>query len=167
MMSWHHARYAISRMMPKAGDVLVTNQRQPILTFLEDTGPGLHDTTVAACDYNLYLEELGKEGADEHDSCINNLHTALGELGLELLDPAGRKLQPAPLNLWMSGLPVHAPATEADLYWAEPPKGQKPGDYVIFRAEQDCVAAMSACPYDILPISGTEGPKDVHFAVEG
>ena len=29
----------------------------------------------------------------------------------------------------------------------------KKNDYVIFRAELDCIVAMSCCPQDILPIN--------------
>ena len=42
----------------------------------------------------------------------------------------------------------------------------KPGDYIVLRAEIDCVVAMSACPHDILPING-QGvqPTEAHFEV--
>ena len=41
------------------GDVMVTSRRKPILTVIEDTGPGVHDTLVAACDHHLYEQQLG------------------------------------------------------------------------------------------------------------
>ncbi len=42
---------------------------------------------------------------------------------------------------------------------------QKPGDYVIFRAECDCVCVMSACPADdISPINGHK-TRDVHYQI--
>jgi len=37
-------------LWPTAGDVMVTNQRRPIVTLVEDTTPGIHDTIMAACD---------------------------------------------------------------------------------------------------------------------
>ena len=37
-------------LWPTAGDVMVTNQRRPIVTRVEDTTPGIHDTIMAACD---------------------------------------------------------------------------------------------------------------------
>ena len=43
------------------GDVFVTNQRRPILTLLEDTSPGVHDTLMSACDRYRY-DLLGCEG---------------------------------------------------------------------------------------------------------
>ena len=45
-------------------------------------------------------------------------------------------------------------------------QGQKPGDYVLFRVEIDCIAVMSACPHDVPPcISGEGGPRDVHYQI--
>ena len=49
-MSMEHTRTALARIMPKVGDSLVTNQRRPILTVVEDTTLGIHDTMMAACD---------------------------------------------------------------------------------------------------------------------
>ena len=46
-----HTRTSISRLVPKVGDdVLVTNDRRPILTLIKDTSPGIQDTLIAACD---------------------------------------------------------------------------------------------------------------------
>ena len=45
-------------------------------------------------------------------------------------------------------------------WWAPPAEGQKPGDFVIMRAEMNCVCVMSACPSDdICPFNGPEGTK--------
>ena len=43
-LSMEHMRAAIDRVRPKPGDKLVTNKRRPILTLVEDTSPGAHDT---------------------------------------------------------------------------------------------------------------------------
>ena len=43
-LSMEHMRAAIDRIRPKPGDALVTNKRRPILTLVEDTSPGVHDT---------------------------------------------------------------------------------------------------------------------------
>ena len=47
------------RTCVQVGDVMVTSRRKPILTVIEDTGPGVHDTLVAACDHHLYEQQLG------------------------------------------------------------------------------------------------------------
>lgn len=41
------------------------------------------------------------------------------------------------------------------------------GDYVVLKAEMDCVIAFSACPQDIVPIQGQSDntPKDAGFLV--
>ena len=47
-----------------------------------------------------------------------------------------------------------------------PPEGHKPGDFIIMRAEMNCVCAMSACPSDdICGSNGPGGTQDSHFEV--
>ena len=55
----HHSHDETHRLIPQVGDSMVTNLRRPIFTLLEDTGPGVHDTTVAACDQYLYQQQIG------------------------------------------------------------------------------------------------------------
>ena len=53
----------------------------------------------------MYALYLGEEAAKEHDSCTNNLHTSLAELGLKLTDDHCTKYYtPAPFNLWQNML---------------------------------------------------------------
>ena len=59
VMSMHHSHDETHRLIPQVGDSMVTNLRRPIFTLLEDTGPGVHDTTVAACDQYLYQQQIG------------------------------------------------------------------------------------------------------------
>ena len=47
-LSMEHVRPWLGRLTPRVGDVMVTNHRRPILTLLEDTSPGIHDTTIAS-----------------------------------------------------------------------------------------------------------------------
>ncbi len=150
-MSMEHTRAALSRIMPRPGDALVTNRRRPILTLMTDTSPGNHDTLVAACDRYRY-ELLGCTGY--HENCTDNLAAALRELGLA---PA---ITPSPLNLFMN-IPV---ANGVSISF-EPPVS-KPGDYVELRAEMDCILAFSACPQDIVPINGAAcTPTDFEFEI--
>ncbi len=91
----------------------------------------------------MYVQEAAKE----HDSCTNNLYNALAELDMALTeDPRYGYYTPAPFNLWMN---VADSPDESGYSWVMPPTEQKAGDYCVFRAEQDCVAAMSACPWDL------------------
>ena len=49
-MSMEHSRAGMQRLIPMVGDTFVTNRRRPILTLVEDTSGGIHDTLIAACD---------------------------------------------------------------------------------------------------------------------
>lgn len=145
---------------------MVTNLREPILTVLEDSSPGIHDTLIAACDPQRY-RELGVEKWGEHGSCAENLVLALKELneraGLKGAKAVGADVTinnvPPPLNLFMN-----IPWTNAGNVSFKAPR-TKAGDYVRFKAERDVVVVMSACPQDILDING-KNPTDANFIVE-
>src|SRR5215470_411515 len=53
-MSMEHSRVSLNAIIPKVGGVMVTNKRHPILTLVEDTSGGIHDTMIAACDRYRY-----------------------------------------------------------------------------------------------------------------
>lgn len=148
-ISMEHARAYIDRIIPMPGDPLVTNRRRPIMTLVEDTSPGVHDTLIAACDAYRY-QNLGVE--TYHDNCADNMRLALKAIGLRAREV------PQPFNLWMN-IPVGA---DNGIQWLPPVS--KAGDYVVLRAEMDCVVVMSACPQDIIPINDNN-PVEVHFEV--
>ena len=150
-MSMEHSRTAIGRTMPVLGQSMVTNHRRPILTLVEDTSGGIHDTLLAACDRYRY-ELLGC--AEYHDNCTDNLAAALAELSLTPPET------PSPWNLFMN-IPV---GPDGSLSFEPPVSG--PGGYVELRAEMDCVVAFSACPQDVVPINGVDCvPTEAHFQV--
>jgi uncharacterized protein YcgI (DUF1989 family) len=41
---------AEGKIYPEVGWTFVTNERRPILEFIDDTSPGRHDCLAAACD---------------------------------------------------------------------------------------------------------------------
>ena len=150
-MSMEHSRTSLGRIMPSVGQAMVTNRRRAILTLVEDTSGGIHDTLLAACDRYRY-ELLG--WAEYHDNCTDNLAAALAELGLTPPET------PSPWNLFMN-IPV---GPDGSLSFEPPVSG--PGGYVALRAEMDCVVAFSACPQDIVPINGADCiPTEAHFQV--
>lgn len=150
-MSMEATRVITTKMCLDAGDQYWSNNRRPMLTVLEDTSPGRHDTLMAACDRHRYAM-LGC--TDYHDNCTDNLAAALDAMGL-----AGPKT-PAPLNLFMN-----IPWTLSGALSYEPPLS-KPGDHVVLRAEMDLVVAFSACPQDMLPVNGeTMQTVEAHFEV--
>jgi uncharacterized protein YcgI (DUF1989 family) len=153
-MSMAASRVWNRRLNPKVGDVMVTNRRRPILTLVEDTTPGIHDTFCAACDRQRY-ELLGVKGY--HRNCQDNMIEGLLELGVTAPFPIA-----ASFNIFMN-IPVLEDRNSFDFLPTQCP----PGSYLVMRAEMDCYVAFSSCPQDILPINGAGGapPKDCHFVV--
>jgi uncharacterized protein YcgI (DUF1989 family) len=152
-MSMEHMRQVLNRIVPRVGDPLATNQRRPILALIEDTSPGVHDTLLAACDIWRY-RNVGCAGY--HDNCRDNLFAGMAELGLTPPEC------PSPLNLWMNTPVVGGLRID----WLPPVS--RPGDYVVLRAELDCIVALSACPQDMVPINGVDlAPTEAHFQVIG
>ncbi len=146
-----HSRATLARLTPAVGQAMVTNRRRSILTLLEDTSGGVHDTLLAACDRYRY-ELLGCQGY--HDNCTDNLAAALSELGIAPPET------PCPWNLFMN-IPV-APDGSIGFH----PPVCRPGDYLTLRAEMDCVVVFSACPQDMVPINGVDCvPTEAHFQI--
>jgi hypothetical protein len=148
-MSMEHSRVHMGRVNPVAGSVLLSNRRRPILTLVEDTSGGVHDTLLAACDVHRY-RMLGAVGY--HRNCTDNLAEALQALGLS---PPGT---PSPLNLFQNS--SIKPGGELVI---EPPVAP-PGAHVTLRAGMDLVIVFSACPQDMAPTNGADMlPKDVEL----
>ena len=139
-------------LWPAVGDVMVTNQRRPIVTLVEDTTPGIHDTIMAACDRQRY----GLLGfTDYHRNCQDNMFEGMLELGVT--PPFSI---PGSWNVFMN-IPIREDGYTLDVR----PTVCEPGQYIVLRAEMDCFMAFSACPQDVLPIHGEGGapPRDCHF----
>jgi len=152
-MSMEHSRGAMQKVNPGSGDTLRSNRRRPMLTIVEDTSGGIHDTLIAACDRYRY-EQLGHVG--HHDNCTDNLATALATLGLAAPET------PSPLNLFMN-IPI---GREGSISFEAPIS--TPGSYVSLRAEMDLVVAFSACPQDLVPVNGIDcTPTDAHYRIGG
>jgi uncharacterized protein YcgI (DUF1989 family) len=161
-LSLPHWRAASHKFVPEIDDELVTNLRNPIITFVEDTSPGAHDTLTAACDANQYAA-LGVDKPAEHGSCAENLVLALKEInetaGLKGAKAIGAditvNIAPTPLHLFMNA-PLKAEGnshgdgagTKGVTLSIEEPKGNK-RCFVRFRAERDVVVVFSACPMDV------------------
>ena len=138
---------------PRPGDLLVTNRRQAILTLVADSSPGVHDTLIASCDIHRY-HQLGFAGL--HDNCTDNLRMAMLAVGLRAAEI------PCPFNIWMNTPPL----SDGSIAYRSPVS--VPGDHVELRAELDCIAVVSACPMDLLPINGADNaPKALHAIVTG
>jgi hypothetical protein len=143
-MSMEHTRVALSKLVPAVGDDLYSNRRRPLLTLVEDTSPGIHDTLMAACDPERY-RLLGVTGF--HDNCSENYLGALATCGLST------PIVPPPLNLFMD-IPW-----QPDGSLSFEPAPAVAGDYVTLRAAMDAVIVLSVCPMDVTDINaGTIKP---------
>jgi uncharacterized protein len=137
-MSMPHSVVTLGRIKPQPGDLLYTELREPILKLEEDRSPRTHCMLFAACDPARY-RLLGVKG--HHHNCADNMRAALRGSGIEVAEV------PTPLNLFMNTL-FHDHVT---MEVAEPQAKQ--GDSVTFRALRDCIAVMSACPQDLVPVN--------------
>jgi uncharacterized protein YcgI (DUF1989 family) len=155
-MSMEATRVWNQRLNPAIGDTFVTNQRHPILTLIEDTSPGVHDTFMAACDRRRY-ELLGV--AAYHRNCCDNMFEGMFELGVT---PPSVIL--ASFNIFMN---IRVDPDGRTLHTL--PVVTKAGDSITLRAEMDCFVAFSACPQDIVNIQGRDDntPKDVDLVLLG
>jgi uncharacterized protein YcgI (DUF1989 family) len=150
-MSMEHSRVSMMSVRPSVGSTLVTNLRRPILSVLEDTTPGVHDTLIAACDRYRY-EQLGYNGL--HDNCTDNLAAALREIGAKQTET------PCPLNLFQNSPVLEGGRIEFR------PSASEAGQYIALRAEMDVIMVFSACPQDMIPINGLDRtPKEAHVII--
>ncbi len=122
-----------ANIVPQLGMTLYSNRRKPLFEIVEDT-VGRHDMLYACCDPVRY-EMLGAEPG--HASCRAALTEALTGFGI------GFDRIPDPINWFMNvsiqqrgELEIREPLAEA-------------GDYVLLRAIENVVAAISACPQDM------------------
>ncbi|KAJ4358459.1 uncharacterized protein N0V89_003042 [Didymosphaeria variabile] len=161
-LSLPHTRAATHRLVPELNDTLLTNLRNPLMTLVEDTSPGAHDTLTAACDANMYAA-LGVDKPEEHGSCAENLVLALREVnekaGLKGTKAIGAditvNIAPTPLHLFMnaplqldSSAQAEGSGAKGAKLQVEEPKCKK-RSYVRFRAERDIVVVLSACPNEV------------------
>ncbi|WP_102960084.1 DUF1989 domain-containing protein [Mangrovicella endophytica] len=130
---------------------LVSTRRRTLVTIVEDTSSGNHDTLLCPCNAAIYAEH-GCEGY--HRSCSDNHHEALGALGITV------PTTPAALNLFMS-VRVEPDGTITRLL-----PSSRPGSHILLRAEMDIVMVFSNCPQDVTTINGPDRtPRDCMLEV--
>ena len=119
------------------GDALLSTACRPLMTILVETQPvkGMHDTHHRMCNRVLY--EL--HGLGPRDGCQEILAKTLApyEIGYEEI--------PDTFDIHMHYL--HDPAEGR---WLIEEPSSRPGDYVEFRAEMDCLVGLSNCPEDTI-----------------
>lgn len=140
-VSTNHTCTMNGRLTLRQNDLLYSNLRQPLLEMVKDT-VGTHDLMFPCCDPQRYEQDFG---ISNHRNCRGNFASQLKSYGIS------HAQIPNPVNLFQN-TPVHSDGTIGE---AHEPKS-KPGDYVVFKALVDIVAAVSACPQDQTPLCGGE-----------
>lgn len=134
-VSMAYTRYHLSGAPPAVGEGLWTNTDKQLLTVTADTCK-VHDMTFMSC-YPGFYERYGRPG---HRSCATNIAEVMAPWGmkshLEIADPFNI-FQNTPNYAIKGGL---NPSRE--------------GDYIEFEASEDCVCAVSCCPFDIDGFNG-------------
>ena len=138
------------RLFPQVGQSFYTTSRRPILTFLEDHSPGIHDMLFAPCDQGLY-EEVGWKGP--HPNCRDNYLAAALEAGIK------HTFVPDPVNIFQN-----TPSQRDGVLLSEVTP-TKPGDYLVLRADLDLVLILTACSVDI-GLNQPNGPKSTPLRIE-
>jgi uncharacterized protein YcgI (DUF1989 family) len=137
-----------ANIVPQLGMTLYSNRRQPLFEIVQDT-VGRHDMLYACCDPIRY-ELLGAEPG--HASCRMALTDALVDYGI------GYDRIPDPIN-WFMNVSIQQ---RGELEIREPLA--EPGDYVLLRAIEDVIAAVSACPQD-MGATNAGNPTDLTIRV--
>jgi uncharacterized protein YcgI (DUF1989 family) len=139
-----------------AGHKLISNINNAMMTVIADTQvpSGVHDMRTGRCSRWTYEER----GLRPRKGCLELFVDALSEWGFT-------KPEDIPENMCLfMNVPID-PAT--GLYYIEEPV-TKPGDYIEFRAEMDCICALTACPdNDTSKCNGIppHPPKPLHLRV--
>lgn len=132
-----HTLVSIGSLFPKLGDQLRSNRRRPLVEIVKDD-TGKHDMLIAACDPWRYEYDFNVKG---HPSCADNYLEVLAPWRIE------RHQLPHVFNFFQNMSYPDGKVTFGESL-------AKPGDTLELRALMNLVAAVSACPMDLNPISG-------------
>jgi uncharacterized protein YcgI (DUF1989 family) len=119
------------------GDTLMSTLCRPMMTIVEETPEpkGVHDTHNRMC--NTYMFE--SHGIDSRDGCHEIISKAVAGYGILPEDI------PDTFDIFMN-----YPHDCKEGRWRIEEPVTKPGDYIEFRAEIDCLVGFSNCPEDVL-----------------
>jgi uncharacterized protein YcgI (DUF1989 family) len=119
------------------GDTLMSTICRPMMTIVKETPEikGIHDTHNRMCNRFLYESH----GVGPRDGCHEIIAKAVAPHGLLPEDI------PDTMDLFMN---YHHDCARGRWVIDEPVS--RPGDYIEFRAEMDCLVGLSNCPEDVL-----------------
>jgi len=124
------------------GDTLMSTLCRPMMTIMKETPEvrGVHDCHNRMCNRYLYEVQLG---VGPQDGCHEIISKAVAPYGIlpedipDTFDINMSYTHDCLKHCWVIGEPV-----------------SRPGDYIEFRAEMDCIVALSVCPLEIGPCNG-------------
>jgi urea carboxylase-associated protein 1 len=122
------------------GSVLMSNERNPLMTVIEDTC-GRHDTIGGACSKESNTLRYGHHTRPQH-ACVENFLTEGAKWGL------GKRDLVSNVN-WYMNVPVEQDGTLGIVDGIS-----SPGLKVVLRAETDVIVLISNCPQINNPCNG-------------
>ena len=133
------------------GDVILSTAYQPMATVVADTPvkKGVHTLVLHLCNKQLY-EHLGYP---DREGCFEIASRVLAKYGIT------PEQIPDPLNVFMN---VEHDVAGGQFIVREPVS--RPGDYIEFRMEMDCIAAFPVCPFDL--VGNANGDKPTPLKVQ-
>lgn len=115
--------------------------RENVMLVVTDDPVPLHFAYIGNRCSRLIYRLRDKVQAPPHRTCQDNLAEAIAPFGLTPDDV------PDVFNIWMNV------DIDANGYFTVKPPIVKKNDYIEFRAEMDCLVAISACPQDVAPVN--------------
>jgi uncharacterized protein len=125
------------------GHTLYSTHSEPLLRIVEDTC-GKHDLLAGSCSEGSNFFRYGVHGTP---SCRSNFTRVLESYGIT------EDSMPYSLNVFMN-----VPVMEDGTTLIKEPIS-KPGDYIDFIAEKDCLIAISNCPQERNPCNAFNPTK--------
>jgi uncharacterized protein YcgI (DUF1989 family) len=119
-----------NRIYFSTGDVLYSDQSNPMWTIMEDK-VGQHCFIFAPCDQKMF--EITYGVTDAHPNCFDNLSNNLAQFGIQ----SGQIF--VPFNIFMNAR-IHNNGEIS----IQPPRS-KSGDFIDLKAETDMIVGLSAC----------------------
>lgn len=118
------------------GDTLMSTICRPMMTIVKETASvkGVHDCHNRMCNRYLYDVQLGIGQLDGCHEIISKAVASYGILPEDIPDTFDINMSythDCTRHCWVIGEPV-----------------SRPGDYIEFRAEMDCLVGLSACPLE-------------------
>ena len=130
-------------LFPHPGQQFYSTLHQPIVEFVEDHSPGIHDMLFAPCDHELYAAR----GLMDHPNCRDNYLACARVTGIS------HKIVPDPVNLFQN-TPV---AVEGKLELGV--AASRSGDHVVLKALEDLIIIVTACSSERVNGGGSTSVK--------